>query len=90
MDRITQKDLEIKVKELNIALSRPLEPWTRTANGGWANIGNFHLYYAYGSVGVHEMATGGGGVRELFGLGTKRDTYNKLCDYLSGITAGRR
>lgn len=86
MHRIRQKDLENLINELNEKTNSPMTPWTKTADGFNANIGNHHLYYAYGSVGVHRMINEGGGVCEIIGLGTKRETYDKLRFLFTGIS----
>lgn len=90
-NRITQKDLEILTKQLNEALGRPIESHSRGENGQYkANIGNFHLSYAYGGVALEEMTSEGGGKVRTSpgGYGTKRELYQWMTAYLSGIQAG--
>ena len=85
MGRITEKDLKHLIDRLNEVTKSPAKPW----ENGAANIGNYHLYFAYGSTAVHQMMTKGGGVRQIVGLGTKRETYEKLNTLLSGIEIGQ-
>lgn len=85
MERITEKQLEAIVLRLNRAMGRPETPYTDIEGKYTANIGNFHLYNAYGRIGVHEMATDGGGVRRVVDLGTKRETAEALWNILKGI-----
>ena len=91
MDRITEKDLRIRIDYLNELTGNNPKPWERAEGEtqSHANIGNYHLYYAYGSVGVHQMANLGGGIKEIIGLGTKRETYGKLCSLITGIELGK-
>lgn len=82
-NRITQSDLENLVDRINKATESPTEPYTdRTAN-----IGNYHLSYAYGGVKLHRMDNDRGGVRTVStgGYGTKRELYGWMDAFLSGI-----
>lgn len=88
MDRITEKDLEAQVKRINEATKSPETPYTRTHQGKLtANIGNYHLDYAYGSVRLVQMASPGGGITVISndGFGTKRELYNWMDAFLAGI-----
>ena len=87
MRRITQKDLEMLVARINELTGNPEKPW----NGNCvANIGNYHLSYAYGGVKLHQMVSDGGGVRDVLSTGytTKRDLFNHLHTFLSGLNLG--
>jgi hypothetical protein len=46
--RITQQNLEALVNRINNKTDQPATPWTQTKTGIKANIGNYHLDYAYG------------------------------------------
>ena len=93
MERITEKMLQIKVDYLNKILDRPAAPWTKTAEGAKANIGNIHLSGAYGGWCVEEMCTDGGGVNHMRGLETgyvsKRELFNRLCSFIGGIEVAK-
>lgn len=83
--RIKLAQLEILTAELNKLLNRPLKPYEKDNGKLTAQLGNFHLYQAYGAYGLHEMATKGGGVRETIGLGTKRELYTALHKLIQGV-----
>ena len=89
MNRITQAHLNYLVDELNTITNSPLKSYTRSETGAKANIGNYHLYQANGSTGLHRIMNEGGGVTEVFGLGTKREMYNQLNAMLHGINIAR-
>jgi hypothetical protein len=83
--RVTNAMLESAVKRLNELAGKPVEPWTRKDGKLRANIGNYNLYGAYGSTGLHQMTTEGGGVREIFGLTTKRELLEKINAFMTGM-----
>lgn len=88
MERITNKQLEYLVSEINEKLNRPKQPYTRDENGIIkANIGNFHLSWAYGGVCLHEMMNEGGGVSTplVYGHVPKRELYNAMRAFLAGL-----
>jgi len=89
MDRITNKHLEGVVNRLNRVTGNPSNPWTKKNGKLTANIGNYHLYGAYGSTGLHRMYSEGGGVETVIHLTTKRDLYNKIIALLDGIEIGK-
>ena len=83
--RISIKDLRILVDRLNHVTGSPMQPW----ENGKANIGNYHLYEAYGSIGLHRMFNEGGGVTTVFHLGTKRELYLQMHSFLAGLQEGK-
>jgi len=87
MDRITQGDLEYLVDRINEVTKSPMEPWTKQEKGIKANIGNYHLDYAYGGVKLVRMESDGGGISVVStgGYGTKKDLYTWMSAFLSGI-----
>ena len=93
MNRITQKDLEYLVKRINEVTDSPLSSYTRNGKKGkrevgfTANIGNYHLDYAYGGVKLGRMVSEGGGVTNIsdMGFGTKRELYNWMRAFLAGL-----
>lgn len=89
MNRITQSQLNYLVDELNTLTNSPLKAYTRTESGAKANIGNFHLYQAYGAIGLHRMCNEGGGITEIIGLSTKRELYYQLRAMINGIELGK-
>lgn len=91
-NRVTDKQLEALVLRLNQALNRPLAPYARIDDKLVAQIGNYHLYHAYGGVCVHEMAGESGGVTHacgMYGCVPKRECADKLYAALWGIEAAQ-
>ncbi len=84
--RITQKMLEEQVKILNKLTVNDLEPWGK--NG--ANVGNYHISYAYGGVSLHQMMNTSGGVTCPLGSyhRPKKELYEAIESYMSGIEEG--
>ena len=89
MDRITRKELDYFVNELNVLTNNPLKPYTEVNGKLTGAIGNYHLYGAYGSTALHQTMNNGGGVHEIFGLSTKRELYNKIRAMIKGIELGK-
>ena len=83
--RNTIAQLEALTAELNKLLNRPLKPYEKENDKLTAQIGNFHLYQAYGAYGLHEIANEGGGIRETIGLGTKKELYTALHKLIQGV-----
>ena len=90
MERITQKDLEYLVGQINEVTSSPATQYTQNSKTGQftANIGNYHLDYAYAGVRLVQMVNGSGGIREISrgGFGTKRELYNWMQAFLAGTS----
>lgn len=92
MNRITESNLNFLVKRINEVTGSPAEPYTKLKNGKFkANIGNYHLDWAYGGVKLVRMHSGGGGIKEVLhsGFTTKRDLYNQLHSFLIGLDGGK-
>jgi hypothetical protein len=90
MKRITQKDLEVLTAIINKTTGSPATPYSKYGDntGMAANIGNYHLDYAYGGVQLVRMVTDGGGITlvSLIGHGTKRELYNWMQAFLAGMS----
>lgn len=86
-DRITQYDLECQVKRINQITKSPATPYTSNGDKMQANIGNYHLNYAYGGVKLSRMCNKGGEINDVsnIGYGTKRELYNWMNAILTGI-----
>jgi hypothetical protein len=84
-----KKELESLVDLINISTNSPVHPWTRTADGLRANIGNYHIDHAYGGVQLNRMSNVSGGVTAPLGLDfcSKREMAEKLRAFLRGIEA---
>jgi len=92
MERITQSQLESIVERINRTTNSPLTSWTKDSSGKCtANIGNYHLDYAYGGVSLERMVSPGGGVQDVFRCGhvTKRELANRMWAFLEGIELKR-
>ena len=97
MERIKESQLQYLVDRLNEVTGSPKKPWTNVADlangrtdresGFVANVGNYHLSYAYGGVCLHRMMNDGGGVTTplVYGHVPKRELYNQLHAYLLGL-----
>lgn len=87
--RITEKDLEAVVTRINRITNSPLESWTKQDSGKYkANIGNYHISYAYGGVSLNRMNNESGGVTTPLNCGhvSKRELYDLMQAYISGLT----
>jgi hypothetical protein len=86
-NRITNRDLEGVVGRINRTTGQPETPYTKKKGKLLANIGNYHLDWAYGGVKLVQMMSLGGGIRVISngGYGTKRELYNEMQTFLRGI-----
>lgn len=90
MNRITKQDLQSVVDRINRVTGSPMEPWTRTDTTFTANIGNYHLSWAYGGVCLERMHNDGGGVSSVIsGYRSKRELYDRMQAFLSGLETER-
>jgi len=87
MNRITQQMLENRVNHLNAITDSPQASWTSRPEGGMvANIGNYHLDWAYGGVKLVRHMNQGGGITSITsGYDSKRELMGKLDAYILGI-----
>lgn len=88
MNTITKKDLENVVDRINRATNSPMTPYTQTDGKYTANIGNYHLDWAYGGVCLVRTDSEGGGIQSILpGFVSKRELYEKMHAFLRGIDA---
>ena len=85
MQRITNAMLENRINTINTMTNSPLKPYEKVDDKYKASIGNYHLYGAYGAYALHRIVNDGGGIREIIGLCTKRELYNRMNSYISGL-----
>ena len=89
MNRIRQINLDYLVDRINEVTKSPMSSYT-TKDGSIlkANIGNYHLDYAYGGVRLVRMVNKQGGIEEISGtgFGTKRELYAWMQAFLAGAT----
>lgn len=84
--RINEKDLKAVIERLNIITNKPVSEYTKWDGKYQANIGNYHLDCAYGGYALQQFTNVNGGVRDIFGGHfTKRELYDRIHAYLSGI-----
>jgi len=83
--RITIKQLEALTDWINELTHNPLKPYENINGRLKANIGNYHLYQAYGSIALHRMVNEGGGISDIIGLSTKKDLYYQLQAFIKGL-----
>ena len=89
--RITRKQLDYALSQLNTALDRPSQPYSaEPINGRYqAQPGCIHLDIAYGGTRLVEMCESGG-ERDITGRGTKRETYDAIQAMLWAVTAAQK
>ena len=90
MTRIKIKDLEFLVDNLNIITGNNTKPFNRSNGNCIASIGTYYIDGAYGGHKLVQIATEGGGVKEItYGFDTKKDLHDKITNYLKGIQLGK-
>jgi hypothetical protein len=87
MGRVTEKQLKAVVQRLNKVTGNPTTSYTQTATEVIANVGNYHLDFAYGCVGLVQMSNKGGGVNVIIPGCTKVELYYRLQAMIEGIQA---
>ena len=88
--RITISQLEAVTDILNRMTGNPATPYGKNAEGVWtSNLGNFHISRAYGGFALHQMATNGGGVRDVLYTGhiPARALFDLIHAYRAGLEA---
>jgi len=89
--RITKQQLQNLLDRINEATGHKLESWTQDETGRYrANVGTYVLDWAYGGVRLSQLTNESGGERDITGLGTKRETYQIMLAFLSGLDSGQR
>ena len=82
-EKITEKQLRAIVERINRVTGSPMEPYTN----GKANIGNYHLSFAYGGVELDRMVRGGVTCPLGGGHVPKRELAERMWAYLAGLEA---
>jgi len=85
MARITNATLQAQVDRLNRLTHSPLTPYI----DGVAQLGNYHLEFAYGGVSLHRMGDAGRGVSKPLRCGyvTRRELSGLIAAYIDGYDA---
>jgi hypothetical protein len=91
MNSITMANLRAVVARINRTAGTPEAEYTKGEDGICrANVGNYHLDGAYGGYKLCQMVNDGGGVRDVTsGYVSKRELYNLMQAFLSGIESAR-
>ena len=91
MRRITLRDLDHVVDNINTLQDIPLEPWTRVDDKLIPTAWNYHLSSAYGRYALHQHGASGSGIRDIFQVGhvPKRQLHGLLQAYREGLRAER-
>lgn len=88
MQTIKMSDLNAVVARINRVTGSPQTPYTRTDDKTVCNIGNYHLDSAYGGHSLVRMHNDGGGIESIIsGFHSKRDLYNRMQAFISGLDA---
>jgi hypothetical protein len=76
---ITEARLREMVQIINDQAKAPTEPYAN----GVAQIGNYHLSYAYGGVALHRMSNSSGAVYDVFNRGhvPKRELHDLMYSF---------
>lgn len=92
MKRITNKMLDTLVLQLNQLTESPETTYTKRGDKYQANIGNYHLSYAYGGVALHRIQNKHGGIEDVLSTGhvPKRDLWNRIKAYKTGLYEGAK
>ena len=87
MNRITRKQLEVLVNEINELTNSPLEYKDESATKFKSNINHYCLDMAYGGVKLVRIVNEAGAEREIsnIGYGTKRELYNYMNAFIMGL-----
>ena len=85
MTRINDALLQMRVDYLNKALNLPEKSWI----DGKAQVGNIHLEYVNGRVGLLQHANEGGGCTRILHSTTKRELFGQIDGILIGIRLAR-
>jgi hypothetical protein len=91
MSRITIKHLENQVNRINQLTDSPMEYSNRIDNKFKANIGHYHTSQAYGGIRLDRVSNEGGGIYVVSntGYGTKRELYNWMNAFITGLEMER-
>lgn len=92
MKRVTKKDLQAIVDRINRIKNTPQTTYTRKIQPDgttklMANVGNYHLIFAYGGVSLRQISNESGGTCDvlLSGHVPKRELQRLLVAYIKKI-----
>lgn len=88
MKRVTNTDLQAIVDRINRLTDSPMHSYVKDDSGKYkAQIGNYHLSFAYGGVSLHRMTNDAGGVTDVLSCGhvSKRELSQMMFSYIYGL-----
>ena len=86
MTRISIKDLENQVKQINQLSGMAIETFSKVDGKIIPNAGNYHLDQAYGGVKLVRLCEQGTGTRNITeGFISKKELYSKLEAIITGL-----
>ena len=88
MNRITNADLDNLCNQINKLNGTPLTYGGIQEDGKFvSNIDHYHIDSAYGGYKLVQLATDGGGTRDIThsGFTTKRELYNEMRAIITGL-----
>lgn len=88
MNRITDRHLDMLLERINIAAGRATTMFSDDRSRG-ANIGHYTIDRAYSGCQLAQIVNSGGGETNISvdGYVSKRELYNQMTMFLSGLTA---
>ncbi len=92
MQTVKLAQLEAVVKRINKMTGSPETSWRKEGEKNVANIGNYHLDFAYGMQRLSRMTSEGGGTTDVMGIGygSKRETLNAMFAFISGLESAKK
>jgi len=87
MKQITQTMLRGKIDLLNELTGNPSNRFEIVDGKYRSQTGNYYLSMQNGGYALYRIVNEGGGINDIFsrGHGTKRELYEMICAYISGI-----
>jgi hypothetical protein len=87
MAQVTDADLENAIERLNKISDMPVTPFSRDRTGKFVpNVGNYHLYQAYGSSALHQMHKSGDSSTDIiFHLTTRDELLAQIQSRTDGV-----
>jgi hypothetical protein len=91
MARITDQNLHAVAARINKLLGTPAETYTKVGDAYKANVGNYHLSFAYGGAALHRIDNDQGGTTDVLNIGhvKKGELYSAMFAFIAGVYAGR-
>ena len=90
-NRITSKTLDAVVDRINLLTGSPCATYTKSADGKYkANVGNYHIYNAYGKYRLARVTNDQGGTTDVLSTGyvSKRELYSLMHAFIQGYYTG--